>query len=264
MKKIALDRLQNAEYTAMMNDIIALLDTANIDELNNVKDRLNPLVQTLDKGLMQVKKSEHTQNLAELDKVRDDYLRGLRTIIKAEHFAPDSTHQEHAKTVQILLNTYKGLEKENFRKQSELLGNLLAEFDNAPYQNAKQALNLQRWLDALKDSNDKFISLYNQRRDEDAKSEPINIKALRQDIDKHYHELVNLLNALKVLKPSETLTTLIATINGLIEKWQNTVAIRQGINKKQHAPADKPSLDSTPAPMPAPEPEPPIYGQIDE
>lgn len=253
MKSIPLKRLQNAEYMALINDIVALLEEAAISELDDVKNRLSPLAQTLDKGLVQVKKSGHTQSLSELDKQRDDYIRGLRTVIKAEHFAPENDQQKHAKTVQILLDTYKGLEKENFRKQSELLGNLLVDFEQEPYKSASQALNLGRWLTALKTSNDNFIQLYNQRRDEDAQSEPINIKALRQELDKLYHELMNLLNALKILKPSDTLTTLVAKINRLIEKWQDTLAIRHGVNKKQQSPSDKPAA---PAPQPQPQPDP--------
>lgn len=258
MKKIATDRLHNAEYLAMISDILQLIKDSGIGELGDIKDKLVPLVEQLDKGVIQVKKSEHTQKLAQLDKVRDDYLRGLNWFIKAELFAPESQHPALAHKVKIVLDSYKNLSKENFRKQSELLDKLIKELRRDDYQTAVQTLNLTRWLVALESANQNFINLYNKRRDDDASQEVIQVKQVRQAVDQRYDELVNLLKALQILSPSSELNKLITTINELTDKWQDTLAIRQGIQKKQVSPQDKTPDESHP-----PKPLEPIADHID-
>lgn len=147
MKKIRLPNLQNAEYYAsLMVDVLNLIEESKLKALNPLKMVFKILVAKLDEGLFQIRKSEHTENLSVLDAVRDNYFKGLSLRVRSESFSPDKSIREQAYKVQILLDAYKNITRENFRKETELIFNLIDDLNSDDYQSQSTSLGLMGWV----------------------------------------------------------------------------------------------------------------------
>lgn len=244
MKTINLNRLQNAEYHALMVDTLAVVGESKIETLNPLKTTMTTLVAKLDTGLMQVRKSEYTKSIIEQDEVRDNYFKGLSLRVQSESFSPEKVVREKAYKLQILLDTYKNLTRENLRKETDLIQNLVKDLQSSDYQTEATAIGLAPWITALKKANDDFATLYNSRRDEAATTENINLKAVRKELDEQYRSLLKTIEALKVLQPSDALGILVTKLNAIITKWNDTLAQRGG-KKQNKKKAETPQINPT-------------------
>lgn len=240
MKKARLKNLQNAEYYALMVDILNLIEESKLEALNPLKTVFKTLVATLDEGLFQIRKSEHTANLSALDIIRDNYFKGLSLRVRSESFSPDKSIREQAYKVQILLDAYKNITRENFRKETELIFNLINELISDDYQSQATNLGLTGWINALRQANEDFATLYNMRRDEQAMTKEINLRAVRKETDEQYRSLIKTIEALNILEPSNALSILIAKHNASITKWNNTLAQRSGKKREEKKKEEQP------------------------
>lgn len=233
MEKIPLSRLQNAEYHALMVDTLAIVEEAKLETLNPLKTTIAALVAKLDAGLLQVRKSEHTKNLVALDEVRDNYFKGLALRVQSESFSPEKSVREQAYKIQILLNTYKNITKENLRKETDLIQNLVKDLQSEEYRTQATTTGITAWITALKKANEDFETLYNTRRDEESATESINMRAVRKETDTEYRKLIQTIEALQILHPSDALGTLISKMNAIISKWNDTLAQHNGKKKEK-------------------------------
>lgn len=231
MKKVHLNHLQNVEYHALMTDTLQLVEASQIATLTPLKTTISDLTKKLEIGLIQVRKSEHTTKLNALDSVRDNYFKGLSLRIQSESFSPEATIRDHAYKVQILLDSYRNLTRENFRKETDLIRKLVKDLASADYTSAVTALGISTWVEALARANDDFAALYDTRRDESVPTEEVNIKSVRKELNEQYRALIKTIEALEMLQPSAELTTLVGKLNAVITKWNETVAIRRGASK---------------------------------
>lgn len=233
MKSINLNRLQNVEYHALMLDTLKLVTESQLEGLTPLKTAMLPMVEQLNAGLMQVRKSEHTKKLNQLDEVRDNYFRGMVLRVQSENFSPDTALREKAYKLKILLDTYKNLTRENLRKQTDLVRNLLEELQSADYQAAATAVGLTGWITALQKANADFETLYDTRRDETASAPEINLSKIRKELDSQYRKLLKTIEAMEILQPSEAVSTLIAKLDAIFIKWNETLALRYPKKKQE-------------------------------
>lgn len=237
MKKISLSRLQNVEYHAFMLDVVTLITQSQIPSLQTTATQMQTLLTSLASSIAYIRKSEFTQQLAQLDKTRDQYLYGLNFRIKSESYSPNETVRQAADKIKIVLDHYKNLTVEHFRKESDLIEHLLKELSGEQYQTAIQQTGIQDWLNAIKTANQQFIDVYLSRRDESANQTPIDVKQIRKQLDEHYRQLIKLVEALSVLQPSDSLTQLQQKLETTQNQWLTTLATRKTDNKdNSHAP----------------------------
>ena len=97
------------------------------------------------------------------------------------------------------------------------------------YKGAVKKIAVGKWLDWIEDADRKFMELYRTRRDEKAtvKKDFRSVKAVRADIDGVYREVIEHLNAIAVLQPSEEISKIVSRINVLIEKLTALKASRK-------------------------------------
>ena len=220
IKGIAIASLQNHEHYGFVTEVKLALQQANIDSLATLLGRLTPLVDEENKSLEIVAKSEHTQRLKELDRNRDNMFRGLSACVNESSYSPIKDEKEAATLIKILLKKYGNIISESFESQHSKTENLIQDLRSEKYATATNKIGLTRWVNWLEEAESTFMELYRTRRDEKASTIATtrSLKLVRKDLNGVYREIIEHLNALAVLQPSEALSQLIARINIHIDK----------------------------------------------
>lgn len=228
MKQIHLSRLQNAEHLALMNDLHSLLTEAKIEALNPLKTQLKQGTDQAEAGQLQIRKNEHTETLASLDNKRDNIYRGLVLRVQSEEYSLTEEVRKHAQKVALVVKTYGNFTAHNYQKETTEIQNFIADLKSDDYLPAVQGIGLEQWVNWLETANNEFHTLYTQRRDDYAGQTAYDMKNIRKELDETFRKIMQTIEALAILQPSEALNTLIAKINASITQWQNVLAVRSG------------------------------------
>lgn len=220
MNKKTLHKLKNAEHLLYMQQISALVTEANHEKINPLNVEFKKEITKSEEGQKQIRKSEHTKTLVELDKQRDERYIALNYRLEAEEKCPVPERKEAAKLLRIVLKTYGNPTKLNLIEETSVINNLLAELKQSKYEDAIRLTGLQEWISWLETANKEFFTTHEQRRDNTAGQVSIDVKAVRKQLDEHYFKIKNRISALVELEPSETLTTLVSKIEATIEKYK--------------------------------------------
>lgn len=231
MKKLDLSRLQNAEHLALMNDLYSLLSEANIEALNPLKAQLKQGTDRSEAGQLQIRKNEHTEALASLDNRRDNIYRGLVLRVQSQEFSLTEEVRKHAQKVALVVNTYGNFTAHNYQKETTEIQNFIADLKSADYLPAVQGIGLEQWVNWLETANQEFHALYTERRDDYAGQTAYDMKNIRKELDDTYRKIIQTIEALAILQPSEALKTLTAKLNTSLTHWQNVLAQRGGKHK---------------------------------
>lgn len=232
MKKIELSRLQNAEHLSLMNDVLALLNEANIEVLNPLKTQLSEGVKKAEAAQVQIRKSEHTEGLVALDEIRDKLYRGLVLRVQSEELSKLNANQEAAKKIALIINTYGNFVQHNYQKETTEIQNFIADLKSADYTPSVQKIGLTEWVNWLEEANNAFHSRYMERRDEYAAQPVYDVKNIRKELDGTFRKIQETANALAILQTSDALKTFIAKVNVSIGKWKELLAQRNGKKDK--------------------------------
>lgn len=229
IKGLNIKNLQNHEHYGFVTEIKLILDAANIESLATLLGRFSALVEEENKSLELIVKSEHTQQLASLDKATDQLYRGLSAAVNAASYSPVKEENEAGTLLRILIKTYGRVTSESYESQHSKIENLLQDMRSDKYKGAVKKIAVGKWLDWIEDADRKFMELYRTRRDEKAtvKKDFRSVKAVRADIDGVYREVIEHLNAIAVLQPSEEISKIVSRINVLIEKLTALKASRK-------------------------------------
>ncbi len=230
MKTIHLSRLQNAEHLAFVSDIATLLENVDIDVLNELKTQFATSVNNEELAQKEIIKSEHTQSLAELDRKRDDFYRGLVHKIKSEHYSKLESNRKSAEKVMIVLDTYGTIISSNYQKETTEIQNIIADLKSVTYTSDVTKIGLTQWITWLEEANNEFNQTYISRRDEYASRPDYNLKAIRKESDTLFKKIQEIVGALQVLQPTEQLSEFITKANASIDKWKEILALRKGRN----------------------------------
>ena len=220
IKGIAIASLQNHEHYGFVTEVKLAIEQANIDSLATLLAKFTPLVEEENKSLEIVAKSEHTHRLKELDRNRDNMFRGLSACVNEASYSPTKDEKEAATLIKILLKRYGNIISESFESQHSKTENLIQDLRSEKYAEASKKIGLVRWVNWLEQAETTFMELYRTRRDERASTIAGTraLKLIRKDLNGVYREIIEHLNALAVLQPSEALSQLIARINIHIDK----------------------------------------------
>ncbi len=227
MKNIYLSRLQNAEHLAFMTDIVTLLEEVDIDVLAEPKTQLSVSVTNEELAQKEILKSEHTQELAELDTKRDNFYRGLTYRIKAERYSKLEANRKSTEKIMIVLNTYGTVTSSNYQKETTEVQNIIADLKSATYAQDVTRTGLTEWINWWEEANNEFNQTYISRRDAYASRPDYNLKSIRQESDTLFKKIQQIVDALQVLQPSEQLNIFVTKANTSIDKWKETLALRK-------------------------------------
>ena len=228
IKVIMLYTLNNAEYLAYMNSVLALLpppsggEEDRTDELSLDKEvqasgapdigLSKEFVNAMEKDVLALadvvdesRISQETEKAELHEKNRDNLVVYITTRISRAGTLPLEAERDAGKYLYKVIKPYIG-------KIQGLLIDLRKD-ENISY---VETLGLAAYLDELEKENNAYISLTSQRTQNRAANKKESGAVLRERIDEYYEDLVMLAQSYSVAVPSEAATAFVNNLNQLI------------------------------------------------
>lgn len=194
--------------------------------------------------------SVHTNELTDLDAVRDSDITGIKLIARGyvNHRSVDVK-----KAAQLIINTLNGFGNNIPRlsniMETETINKLVDIFENdANVKAALALLHLTEWVAPLKATNQEFNTLFLVRNKELAGKPSSHFLEEKPKAEEAYEYLVDVIKSLNRIAPKPELDDLTNEVNELITKYNFGVSQRQGKRASKKVKDENPaSGDPNPA-----------------
>lgn len=250
IRTIMLYTLNNAEYLAFMNSVLALLPlseekddhpeelsldyemrTANASETSKTPETQGApdlglskeFVGTLEQEVLALadvvdesRIAQETEEAAVREKNRDNLATYITTRIMRAGTLPLEAERDAGKFLYKVTKPYIGIARLPVAQETAKIQGLLIDLrkeENAPY---VEVLGLKTYLDELENENNAYIALTSQRTRNRAANKKESGAALRERIDGYYEDLTLLAQSYSIALPSEAATTFVKNLNQLI------------------------------------------------
>ena len=231
LENIALLRMRNNEHFQFMTDVDQLIITNQASEL--AIDSLYPAFKTAlaaeDTAMRVELGSMKSKSIEELDKLRDKTWNAISLRVKATLLSPLASEAESAEFVSRIIDLYGDLRAKSYNEESAGLSNLVADLQLPANAEQVNKVGIQRWVTELKNQNDQFQTVFNERNAELAGRESGDVRAVRLQIDPIYLQMAEIINATIVMgiaKPAAI--SFVGQLNEKIKYYKTTMASRNG------------------------------------
>jgi len=214
---------KNPLFYTFISNSLALFKTYKIPALKSLTTDYDEMGKSFQKEVRSMK----TQSLKELDKRRDDAIRGMTALVKSYRFHFDPAKNQAGNLLEQSIYKYaRSIAKLSYQEETAVLTNLLTDWNqDTALGQAIKVLDLADWKTELETANQEFNHVYLARNKEKAHQESIaSVSEIREEVEANYQMLTQHLHAHAILNPSENLTALIAELNMLIEKYNTEVS----------------------------------------
>jgi hypothetical protein len=216
-----LRRYRNSEFVAFMNDVIQLVDAANIAALANPLSALQTAYGDLETSFKVSQGSMITASIQELDARRDAAIKGIRAVTKAYVYHFDATFQSAGTLVLQTIDKYgRQISELNYQAQTASLKSLIKDIENdTDLTAALTTLHLTSWFAEMKTANEAFEQKYLERVTDSAAKKVAPVNEERPQAMAAYQTLMKHIEANTILNASPELSALTNSLNGLITKY---------------------------------------------
>ena len=234
IKEISLKSLNNAEYTQFLSNTEQLLQTAGAGHLRidaGLLAEFRDNIQKLTDISFQSRASTETEELAKLDKQRDDLAVYLLAAFRVERKSPIIPRREAAAKLYTITKNYIGVQSLPNRQETQVLEGLVTDLEKPENQMLLLNLNLGEVLSQLKNANYEY-----KRLTAGADSQILNTvesaKKVRKLTDEQYDELITRAFVASVAFPSQETKAFVTYINKLIDDTRKAYKQRLAHTKK--------------------------------
>lgn len=238
MKKIELTpiHLQSMHHAEFGKFVERFFEDFNKSGLNADTDAdfsvlfedLRSKIATYNKALVQIKESEATQKIAELDKMRANDFQALKDSIKPYRNSKKEERKASYKALKIALDEYKNVTNLSYEEETHKLKALISLLKEPEYKPHITALKLEEFLEELEESNTAFDTLFAERSAQNIGKETYDTKALRKEMTDLYRRMVNYIEALANVKKEEFYPKALEVINNSRKYYADVLAKRGG------------------------------------
>ena len=239
IKVIMLYTLNNAEYLAYMNSVLALLpppsggEEDRPDELSLDKEvhasgapdigLSKEFVNAMEKDVLALadvvdesRISQETEKAELHEKNRDNLVVYITTRISRAGTLPLEAERDAGKYLYKVIKPYIGIARLPVAQESAKIQGLLIDLRKDENISYVETLGLAAYLDELEKENNAYISLTSQRTQNRAANKKESGAVLRERIDGYYEDLVMLAQSYSVAVPLEAATAFVNNLNQLI------------------------------------------------
>ncbi len=240
INSIDLVRLRNGEYLQFMQDVLSITRDndpalmkvqAPFAELETITGEIESLFK-IPTG------SAITAELEKYDLLRDNALRGIIGMLRANSYSEDPIITHHADMLSTHLDLFgKDITADSYQSETTSIRNIIADWDAKPdLKAAVIALNLNSWRLALENANNSFLEYYLLRAKEQGFNVTESLKTKRLKANEAYYTLRDKLNAYYVIENGiEPYKSVVAYINGLLTNYNDLLNRRQGGGEDESA-----------------------------
>ena len=235
IKDIKLRNFNNAEYTQFLSNTEQLLQTAGAGHLRidaGLLAEFRDNIQKLTDISFQSRASTETEELAKLDKQRDDLAVYLLAAFRVERKSPIIPRREAAAKLYTITKNYIGVQSLPNRQETQVLEGLVTDLEKPENQMLLINLNLAEVLSQLKNANYEYKRLTAGRADSQILNTVESAKKVRKLTDEQYDELITRAFVASVAFPSQETKAFVTSINKLIDDTRKAYKQRLAHTKK--------------------------------
>ena len=190
---ISVSRLQILESGQFITNLIAdyvksRLDPATDAEFEKQYAALTTLSTPYNDALNQIKAQKETEELMNLDTLRDQSLSTIRRTVSVFEYSRDAREVSAYKEVAIILRKYSDIERANYPAETLGIDKVVAEIRGAK-DNAMDVLQLDKHVDLLEEDNAAFKAKFADRSSDVISSVSYDVKTMRKEIFEVYNTL---------------------------------------------------------------------------
>ena len=241
--RIKLNRLRNEEWFNFFTEFKTFVEEAYPEVLD--VEALFVVFMTLygmaDDALEQIRKSNYTSAIVQLDGLRDNAFLGLSETVHSylRHF--DEGKRTAADRLVMLFEHYGNIANKPYNEETASIYNFLQDI-RGKYADEVATLDLASWLNELERTNTEFEKAVLDRNREYAGKTDLNMLDIRRRTGRAYLDIVERIEALSLIQGDEKFAPFIRTLNANIERYKNAVSRRSGKADSQNEP--KPETDN--------------------
>ena len=227
IKDFGITKLNNAEYTNFSTRVLTLVEQAGTLEPDGgsalgieaeVQEEYETLLATMNDIVAQSRISDHTAELMEVDKQRDDLVVYLFKLLRSKKSSPLADERKAATSLYNLLKPYVGCYRSPGQQETVQIRGLLTDARKAENLPNVEALSLANILTELESANDEYASLTEQRTEERAASRLDESKTVRARMDELYDYISTVAFVQSVAHPTEATAAFVTNLNALIDE----------------------------------------------
>lgn len=223
IKSIGLAKLNNSEYTNLMQRLATQLDkldtTINIGGITaDSKATFAKNLQYMYDIVAQNAASEFTRTLTELDQERDEMTIYLLQAIRTAARSPIAAERQAGTVLYEETKPYIGIQTLPNMQQTAKVRALIVDLDKPANKAHLLSLRLNTIAQALHTKNEEYAKATDDRAEDKGAKKLPDTKELRATMNEQYEQFTLLLTAAAITQPSSELTTCISNINVAIDE----------------------------------------------
>ena len=196
--------------------------------------------QAYDFAYAQARKWEQTEDIDNLDKLRDNAQSAFLNALKAMLASPNAAKAQAAKKLAFIRDKYSFNNTDEYMKQTTMVTQFIQEVEsNADAMAALTTTGLDDWFTDLKQKNEDFLAKMNERTEAQAGMEKGIVREKRLLCEAAYRNVVKLANAMSICEVPAgfDFTTAFNLLNAEIEHFRQILA-RKGISTGSNSGGD--------------------------
>ena len=196
--------------------------------------------QAYDFAYAQARKWEQTEDIDNLDKLRDNAQSAFLNALKAMLASPNAAKAQAAKLLTFIRDKYSFNNTDEYMKQTTMVAQFIQEVEsNADAMAALTTTGLDDWFTDLKQKNADFLAKMNERTEAQAGLEKGIVREKRLLCEAAYRNVVKLVNAMAICEVPAgfDFTTAFNLLNAEIEHYRQILA-RKGISTGSNSGGD--------------------------
>ena len=196
--------------------------------------------QAYDFAYAQARKWEQTEDIFNLDKLRDNAQSAFLNALKAMLASPNAAKAQAAKKLAFIRDKYSFNNTDEYMKQTTMVAQFIQEVEsNADAMAALTTTGLDDWFTDLKQKNADFLAKMNERTEAQAGLEKGIVREKRLLCEAAYRNVVKLANAMSICEVPAgfDFTTAFNLLNAEIEHFRQILA-RKGISTGSNSGGD--------------------------
>ena len=228
-----LHALRNNEHYQFMTDVENLIKDATTEILGITTQHsaFANALNALDSSLRVEKGSSKSAKVHELDKLRDKTWRAIKKRVDATTDSPVEEEVSSAKMVRRVISLYGNIRKMSYNEESAAISNLVDDLQNETNATHVEQIGITAWVTFLKEQNQAFQEVFDQRNTELAKRQNGDVRSARLVIDPLYKQMIDRINATITLDmAAEGVESFVNQLNEKIKYYQLQLSIRAGRN----------------------------------
>ena len=226
-------KLQGMEHYQYAGHVLRMCQEAQVEKLTAVLKPLEDALNREDEALNHPRTKEGSQELDELDGVRDTAYRALMKAVELADLSADADEVKAARKIEEVAKRYPGVVRANYDKESGLVKNLVADLKSAECTAAVTKLKLTAAITRLETANRAFDDCYHNRYKGGRNVD--DLKELRTAVNDAIDKVLERVAALDNLDPSEKITALIQHYNNYVHDRDTLLKQREAWNAKANA-----------------------------